>query len=55
MDCGPNAGRLCPIAAEQALYNTLEDIRRRGRTALIFQRGLDGITDAPSLHDFLCF
>jgi hypothetical protein len=55
MDCGPNAGRICPVESEQALYNTLQDIRQRGRTCLIFQRGLDGISNATSLHDFFCF
>jgi hypothetical protein len=29
---------VCHNNAEQALYNTLEDIRQRGRVCLLFQR-----------------
>jgi hypothetical protein len=49
-----NAGRICPIDAERQLYNTLNDIRQRGYTCLIFHRGLDGISNAVSLHNWVC-
>jgi hypothetical protein len=54
-DCGPNApnGRICPVEQEQLLFNTLQHILLRGNTALIFQRGLDGLTNPDSLEIFL--
>ena len=51
-DCGPNApnGRLCPIEQEQLLFNTLQHIMQRGNICIIFQRGLDGLTNSDSLE-----
>jgi hypothetical protein len=52
LDCGPNApnGRRCPIEQEQLLFNTLQHIMQRGHIAIIFQRGLDGLTNSDSLE-----
>jgi hypothetical protein len=54
-DCGPNAPnhRICPVEQEQRLFNTLQHIMLRGNTAIIFQRGLDGLTNSDSLELFL--
>ena len=54
-DCGPAAGRPCPVIEEQLLYNTLSHIRDQGNMAVILQRGLDGLTNARSLESFLRF
>lgn len=54
-DCGPNApnGRECPVDQEQRLFNTLQHIMQRGNKAIIFQRGVDGLTNSDSLELFL--
>jgi hypothetical protein len=52
-DCGPNGPSRCPIEQEQRLFNTLQHIMQRGNIAVIFQRGLDGLTNSDSLEIFL--
>jgi hypothetical protein len=52
-DCGPNAGRICPIQGDQDLHDALDGCLARNNTAIIIQRGADCLTHVTSLLSFL--
>ena len=54
-DCGPNAGRVCPVEGDQHLFDVLDACHARGNIAVLFERGADCLTNPPSLQSWIGF